>query len=184
MPSPTTCSVSRPRRPEVVQGSGGDAGNTRTTFYQFYVQDDWEVASAGDAQSRSPLRSNAPYHDANDQRGSFDPGDRYRRDRKRSGAIARLYDTAEECVRAPPGPGVAPERTDGASAPASHFLHARERQPAGQSLEEPALQVQPDLYCRAVDSKHHLCESVPDVAAGRRRAECQRHLSATSHRDT
>ena len=57
----------------VVQGSGGDAGNTRTRFYQLYVQDDWEIAPPLTLNLGVRYEYNTPYYDANDQRGSFDP---------------------------------------------------------------------------------------------------------------
>ena len=57
----------------VVQGSGGDAGNTRTRFYQFYVQDDWEIAPPVTLNLGLRYEYNTPYYDANDQRGTFVP---------------------------------------------------------------------------------------------------------------
>jgi outer membrane receptor protein involved in Fe transport len=57
----------------VILGAEGEAGNTRTQFYQLYVQDDWEVASRLTLNIGLRYEYNTPYYDANNRRGSFDP---------------------------------------------------------------------------------------------------------------
>jgi Carboxypeptidase regulatory-like domain len=76
----------------VVIGSGSEAGNTRTRFYQFYAQDDWEVASKVTLNLGLRYEYNTPYYDANDQRASFDPATGTVFTARAAGQSRALYD--------------------------------------------------------------------------------------------